>query len=178
MKLNTQRLAAGIAGIWMFSAATAGELFAYPPTGRSDAQQQQDQFECHQWAVEQSKFDPVQFAAQGSRASVAAQPASNPNTQNKAGGAVVAGAAQGAVIGEVAKGEAGKGAAAGATLGVFRARVAERHAAEERAAAQAQAMQTVKQEQSVQAADLQAKQQAYQRARSTCFRARGYTVSE
>src|SRR5262245_15348067 len=43
--------------------AHAGDLFAYPPAGRAAEQQQQDKYECHQWAVEQSSFDPVQLAS-------------------------------------------------------------------------------------------------------------------
>ncbi len=33
-------------------------FFVYPRNGQSEAQQSQDRFECHQWAVEQTGFDP------------------------------------------------------------------------------------------------------------------------
>ena len=40
--------------------ATGGspELYVYPRKGQSDAQTASDRFECHQWAVGQSGFDP------------------------------------------------------------------------------------------------------------------------
>jgi hypothetical protein len=119
-------------------------LFAYPPAGRSPAQQGQDKYECHQWAVEQSKFDPVQMAAQ-----VPVQPgqqgrqsAGNTKASEKSAGtvaSVLGGAAQGAAIGAVSDGDVEKSAAAGAAAGL---------------------------------------QQSYGRARATCFRARGYRVSD
>jgi hypothetical protein len=34
------------------------DFFVYPRNGQSEAQQSQDRFECHQWAVEQTGFDP------------------------------------------------------------------------------------------------------------------------
>jgi len=84
----------------------------------------------------------------------------------------------GAAVGEVANDNAGEGAAAGATLGLLRARMAEKKAATERAATEAQGRARAEQQQAAQAEELRAKQNAYQRARCTCFKARGYTVSE
>lgn len=179
MKFNKRSMSAMAVGVLTtWSMANAADLFVYPPNGRSQTQQQQDQFECHQWAVEQSKFDPVQVATQttSSPSASTAQPQSS--NQPRTGQAVVGGAAQGAIIGEVAGDKAGKGAAAGATMGLLRGRMAERQAAEERAMAQAQAQQKAKQQQTAQADELRAKQQSYQRARGTCFKARGYTVSD
>src|SRR5690349_15675632 len=79
MQLNKPGLAAAPAVAITPGTALAQDLFAYPPQGRAQPQQQQDQFECHQWAVEQTHFDPVQYAAdpasgQGSTASAAAAP--------------------------------------------------------------------------------------------------------
>ena len=42
--------------------AQAG-LFAYPSAGQPEAQQRQDRFECHEWAVGQTGFDPMVAAA-------------------------------------------------------------------------------------------------------------------
>jgi len=36
------------------------DLFIYPQNGQSSEQQSSDQYECHQWAVGQSGFDPTQ----------------------------------------------------------------------------------------------------------------------
>lgn len=40
-------------------APATNRLFAYPNRGQSEAQQKEDRFECHQWAVKQSDFDPT-----------------------------------------------------------------------------------------------------------------------
>jgi hypothetical protein len=42
--------------------AAAGELYSYPKNGQSAEQQEQDRYECHRWAVDQSGFDPTQNA--------------------------------------------------------------------------------------------------------------------
>lgn len=42
--------------------AAAGELYSYPKNGQSPEQQEQDRYECHRWAVDQSGFDPTQSA--------------------------------------------------------------------------------------------------------------------
>ena len=34
------------------------DLFVYPKEGQTDAQRDQDRYECHRWSVEQSQFDP------------------------------------------------------------------------------------------------------------------------
>ena len=40
--------------------AAAGELYSYPKNGQTPEQQEQDRYECHRWAAEQSGFDPTQ----------------------------------------------------------------------------------------------------------------------
>jgi hypothetical protein len=160
--------------------AMGQEPFFYPPQGRTEEQQEQDRFECHSWAVEQTDFDPVAAAAQAPEGSSVAE--SPPQGQQQAGGdsgrPVVGGAVRGAVIAEAAGGDASEGAAAGAVLGVAGGRRARRAAAENQAAAQAAAAEQARAEQAAQARALQEQRAAYDRARSTCFRARGYVVSE
>ncbi len=40
--------------------ASSGEdIFVYPKNGQSEAQQSNDRYECHSWAVQQSGFDPT-----------------------------------------------------------------------------------------------------------------------
>jgi hypothetical protein len=43
-------------------AARAEGVFAYPNAGQSEEQQAKDRFECHQWSVNQSGFDPTTAA--------------------------------------------------------------------------------------------------------------------
>lgn len=38
--------------------AAAQRVYAYPNAGQSEAEQSRDRFECHQWAVAQTGFDP------------------------------------------------------------------------------------------------------------------------
>lgn len=159
--------------------ALGQEPFFYPPEDRSAEQQEQDKFECHSWAAEQSGFDPVVAATQVPAPSSGA--ATQPQGQQQgssSGRPVVGGAVSGAVIAEASGGDASEGAAAGATMGVLRGRRAKREAAENQAAARAAAEEQARAEQAAQAQALQEQRSAYDRARSTCFRARGYVVSE
>lgn len=39
--------------------ATAGRLFIYPKEGQSEEQQARDRYECHRWAVTESRVDPT-----------------------------------------------------------------------------------------------------------------------
>ncbi len=39
--------------------AQAGQLFIYPKNGQSQAQQENDRYECHLWSVSQSGYDPT-----------------------------------------------------------------------------------------------------------------------
>ena len=43
---------------------TAGDVYLYPRNGQSEAQQQNDRYECHGWAVNQTGFDPTRPGAQ------------------------------------------------------------------------------------------------------------------
>jgi len=173
MSLSKNPMAAAVAGLLVSTAVLAGGDFYYPPAGRTDAQQRQDRFECHEWAVAQSKFDPVEFAA---RVVPVSSPAATheADASRQAGRSVIGGAATGALIGEAVDNDAGKGAITGGAAGLLRGRMAEQKAAAERAAAQARQQQ----QQALAAQDVRGKQQDYARARSACFKARGYTVSE
>jgi hypothetical protein len=127
--------------------------YIYPSKGQSPQQQDRDRYECHNWAVQQTGFDPT-------RPQTAAASAPPP-----AGGQVVKGAARGAALGAVGgaiAGDAGRGAAAGAAVGgLFGAM--KRH---DQAVANQQAQQTASSQQ----------QSAYQRAIGACLEGRGYTV--
>jgi len=186
MQLNKLWIAAAAGIAITGGSALAQDLFAYPPEGRAKARQQQDQFECHQWAVEQTHFDPVQYAAepapgQGMAPSAAAPSSPSGSQGSRQAAKLAAGAAQGASIAKISGGNPGEGAAAGAVLRTLQGRMATRAAEEQRqreaqAARQAQSQQAQTQ-QSQQQQELQSRRKAYQQARATCFKARGYTVS-
>ncbi len=82
-------------------------LMVYPAKGQSPAQQDRDRYECHNWAVQQSGFDPT-------RAQVSVPSPYGPSP--------LGGAARGAAIGAVGGAigcNAGKGAEIGATTGAL-----------------------------------------------------------
>lgn len=80
-----------------------GSMYVYPAKGQSDEKMSRDKYECHQWAVGSTGYDPA--AASGSQ----------PQRRGLLGGAA-RGAALGAIGGAIA-GDAGTGAAAGAAVG-------------------------------------------------------------
>ena len=154
-----------IAVVAWTSGAQAQQVFVYPQRGQSPEQQQRDRFECHQWAVQQSGFDPM--ATQTAQAS----PPSSP-PQDSRGPSAVRGAGRGAAVGAVGgaiAGDAGKGAAVGAATGALFGgmRKADQHASAQQQQQQAQAAQ---QQATAQGAA------AYNRALGACLQGRGYTV--
>jgi hypothetical protein len=143
-------------GLQFACAMALAQQFVYPAKGQSADQQKKDEAACHQWAVEQSKFDPANPPQQ----QAGAKPPTTPTGATPGSG--VRGAARGAVVGEVVTGDASAGAAAGA--------VAARSQSRRQNAAAAQ------QQQQQASAQQQAGQQAYQKARGACLEGKGYTV--
>jgi len=138
--------------------AEAQEIFFYPARGQSQYQQNNDQGQCHMWAVQQTGYNP--FAPP-------AYPTYSSQEQGYGGGlfrGAFGGAALGAVGGAIG-GNAGKGAAIGAGVGLLFGGW-RRH------------REMVEQEQQQQQATYQQQQrnQAYQSALAACMRGRGYTV--
>jgi hypothetical protein len=146
-------IVAWLAAVALVSAAQA-EVFVYPKPGQSQDAFQKDQYECHNWAQQQTGFNPA----------APPQAAAPPPQQGGAVRGAARGAAVGAVGGAVA-GDAGKGAAVGAavggTAGVMRQNRNNREAAA--ASQQAQAQQ-------------QAAYGNYEKAYATCLSGRGYSV--
>lgn len=121
-------------GLAPVAGAQQAQIFAYPNAGQSQEQQSKDRYECHQWSVSQTGFDPTTAPP------VSAAPAPNygyadqappppPPPQKKGGflglgnggffqgGGVVGDAATGAALGAAGgaiAGNAGSGAAIGA----------------------------------------------------------------
>jgi hypothetical protein len=138
--------------------AAAQQMYVYPAQDQSPEQQNQDQFECHQWSVQQTGVDPTTQSQAGA-----------PQSSGGTGANAVRGAVGGATIGVIGgaiAGDAGKGAAIGAATGAliggFR-----------RQSQQKKEEQQRRQYEQQQAAAIQ----AYNNAVATCLRGRGYTVS-
>ena len=143
----------------LFSAPAAGQqLFIYPTKGQTQEQQDRDRFECHQWAVQQTGFDPSKQ-----------QPVSS-GTSSSGGGEIVKGGAVGALVGlgiGSLAGEAGAGAAIGAGAGALFGGVRKHDKDKQQEAATRQAQ-----------ADRQAQINKYNKAKQACLEAKGYTVKQ
>lgn len=143
------------------------EVIAYPSQGQSPEQLDRDRYECHNWAVKQTGFDPsVPGVPPHQRVVVRGPPPPSP------GATAAAGAVTGAVLGALIAGpyNAGAGAAVGAIAGGavgVAAGQAQAQAAEE---AQQHAIASARPPQQEQRAG------AYRRAITACLEGRGYSV--
>jgi hypothetical protein len=138
--------------------SNTAKLYVFPSKGQSKNQQKKDEFECYQWAVEQSGIDPLNLPK------VAVQP-----TQTGPDGSAVRGAAKGAVLGAAigaVTGNAGEGAAVGAIAGGAGG-LGQRRATQARKQQQAQA-DAAHQE--------QAMKDSFKKAFSACIEGKGYTI--
>ena len=134
----------------------SADLFVFPSEGQSADQLNQDKFECHEWAKQQTGIDP-------NRVATSVQP-----EQIQQRGGIFRGAARGAtlgVIGGAIGGNARKGAAIGAGIGALRG------ARRRRQAEQAQ-MQAYE-EANYQRRSLM---ETFDRAYGACLEGKGYTV--
>jgi len=130
-------------------------MVIYPAQGQSPEQQKQDEFECHDWAVGQTGFDPTKD--QG--------PPPQPGPER---GGAIRGAAGGALVGlgvGAIAGNAGKGAAIGAGAGAVTGGALQAGRNQQKQAANQQAQ-----------AGHNARLQEYNKARAACMEGRGYTV--
>jgi hypothetical protein len=157
MKANSRKLAAATMAVFFIVAGVHAQQFVYPAKGQSPEQQKKDEYECHQWAVQQTGVDPTKPQQQ---AAVPPKPATTPTGVTP--GAGVRGAARGAVVGEIVGDDAGAGAAAGAAAARAQSR-------RQNMAAQQQAAQQKQQAQGAQSAN-------YAKARAACLEGRGYSV--
>jgi hypothetical protein len=137
--------------------AAAQTVLAYPARGQSQEQQDRDRFECFNWAVQQTGYNP-QTQQYGS----SVPPPS-------AGTGALPGAARGAALGAVGGaigGDAGKGAAIGAGVGGLFGGMRRREMEMQQAQAQSQ-----------QAAAAAQRNASFNRAMGLCLQGRGYTVN-
>jgi hypothetical protein len=146
------------------------EVIAYPTQGQSEQQLDRDRYECHQWAVKQTGFDPsLPGVPPRQQVRVVRAPAGPPP-----GAAIAGGALTGAVLGAAVSRprDAGAGALVGAVAGAAVGAAVEQSARadEERH----QEVVTERQATRNNARDEQAG--AYRRAISACLEGRGYSV--
>jgi Glycine zipper 2TM domain len=143
-------------------------VYVYPNAGQSPAQLDRDRYECHEWAVQQSGFDPsVAQAAPHQRVEVVAMPPPGTST--------VAGAATGALLGAAVSRprDAGGGAVLGAVAGALIGAASDANRAQQAATAQRRINAANERR------DYSLDQLAvnYRRAIGACLLGRGYTVN-
>ena len=168
------------------SAVAQSRLYAYPMAGQAEAQQDRDRWDCHDWAVRQTGFDPTARQLQRTPQYSAAPPPSSSSGPLGIGdggmfrgsgvvGDAATGAALGAMGGAIA-GNAGKGAAIGAlTTTLFGGiRRSNRRQQEAEWRRQQQADAHYRQQQVMQQRQLD--MQGYDRAWGACMSARNYRV--
>ena len=144
------------------------DIYAYPTNGQTAEQQDRDRYDCYQWAIQQTGFDPSSTSVppHDRIQVVGGPPAVVP------GSGVAAGAVTGAVIGAIVSipRDAGAGALVGAVLGGVLGGAAE--SAQNQQAAQANTRVVERQ----QNAQLERKAGDFRRAAGACLEARGYSV--
>ncbi|ART82108.1 hypothetical protein CBP31_05275 [Oceanisphaera profunda] len=127
----------------------AQEVFIYPSKEQSPELQEQDQFECYNWAKTNTGYDPTNNT-----------PASNASANQHTGG-VARGALGGAAIGAIA-GDSSQATARGAATGALIGGVRQGRANQQGQAAQVNSSTVHKSD--------------YDRAYAACLEGRGYSV--
>jgi hypothetical protein len=144
------------------------DIYAYPSNGQTAEQQDRDRYDCYQWAIQQTGFDPSSPSVPPHERIqvVGGPPAVAP------GSGVAAGAVTGAVLGAIVSPyrDAGAGALVGAVLGGVLGGVAEN--AQNQEASQARTVVVERR----QSAQLERKAGDFRRAAGACLEARGYSV--
>jgi hypothetical protein len=143
-----------------FPMDTQAQMFVYPKSGQDQQTQMKDQQECQLWAQQQTGYNPASMASAPTY--TASGPQEGSGLRGAAGGAL-----KGAVIAGLADGDAGKGAAWGAGMGVVGGRMRSRRQSEEIAAAQNRAVQEVQAQ----------GYGGYEKACKACLEGRGYSVN-
>jgi hypothetical protein len=138
-------------------------LFIYPSRGQSSEEQEKDKYECNQWAVQQTGFNPMD----------APSASAPPPQQQKPRGGLLRGGAFGAGLGAIGgaiAGNAGEGAAIGAIAGGLLGAVRRRDQVQSNEEAQQNWADQ-------QAASYDQRRGRWESAYKTCLTGRGYTVS-
>ena len=182
--------------------AQQAQIFAYPSAGQSQQQQGQDRYECHQWSVSQTGFDPTTAPPvsgappppPGYGYADQAPPPPPPqggllglgNGGFFQGGGVVGDAATGAALGAAGgaiAGDAGQGAAIGALASTVFGAVSRSSSRNQPPPRQDYAQQQQYQQQQMQAQTDQMYQDRmrrtadYNQAFGACMKARNYSVN-
>jgi hypothetical protein len=166
-----------LAAVVSASAWAAVMPVIYPAKGQTTAQTDRDKLACYDWSRSQSGFDPLQAATPPAAAPATTASATSPTPAARGiDGNMIKGAAGGAAIAELTKGDAGKGAAIGVLGSGLRDQIRQQSGRQK----QAQQQQQVAQQQQAAAAQQQATfaqhKAQFERGFAACLEARGYVV--
>ncbi len=147
-------------------ATSLTQVYFYPQRGQSQSQQDRDRYECFNWSVQQTGFDP-------SRRSVPAEHKQPLVPVNNTGATVVGGALMGAAIGAAVSnhGEHDEGAVIGAIAGTALGALAANAQS-----SQASATHAVQKQATPARSSYEQQAAEYRRAMSACLEGRGYVV--
>jgi len=150
------------------ASAPITQVYFYPKAGQTTEQQSRDHYECYNWAIQQTGFDPSQSSIPPERrVKVVPMPPPGHDTAVLA----ITGAVLGALIGGPRHAGTGAliGAGSGAVVGA---------ASDVSRQQQAQQMQEayVNRDQALNARQEEGKARDFRRAMSACLEGRGYTV--
>ena len=143
------------------------DIYVYPSKGQTEKQLDRDRYECHNWAVAQSHYNPSDTQlAPHQQVRVVEMPAPGRDT--------AVGAMTGAVIGSSVAGrrDSSQGAVAGAIVGAMIGASSE--AARQKTAKETNTRMSA--EAQAERARLERQAADYRRAISACLEGRGYTV--
>jgi Glycine zipper len=147
--------------------APSTQVYFYPKTNKTQEQQDRDRYECYNWSVEQTNFDPGSPSIPPQHR-VIVRPIPPPGTSTAVG------ALTGAAVGALAAGprHAGGGLLIGAAIGAMFGAVSDASRQE-----QAQNLEEAynKQDQ-VRDAQMERKASDFRRAMSACLESRGYSA--
>ncbi len=159
-------------------AGAQNAVYAYPMAGQSLDQQQRDNWECHNWSVQQSGYDP-QRPPPGPGVAYAPAPQQSSGVMGLGQGAPVQDAAKGALGGAIfgaIAGDAGKGAAIGAVTTTLFGGIRRRNRQQEEQQWRQQQYQQQQYQQQQYQQQVQALTHNYNRAFAACMSARKYQV--
>ena len=156
-------------------------VYAYPAAGQTQEQMQKDSFDCYNWSVSQTGFDPTRNYTPPPTYSTAPPPSSSGyfgSGETGQGGVMrdaAGGAALGAIGGAIA-GDAGQGAAIGAASAALFGGIKRNQRKSEEAAWQQQQQQQQAQQQAAYQQEINTRTNDYRRAYSVCMSSRNYKV--
>ena len=150
--------------------------YVFPAKGQTPEQQKQDTYDCHQWAVQQTGFDPTAPVQQPAPAAQASAQQAPPPQKGQIVKGAAKGAAVGGVVGQIGDVDSSDALKAGVAVGAMKGAADKRKSRAAQQQAAAKQKEDAAKQQAQQQQELAAKQTEYARAQTACLEGKGYTV--